>query len=143
MRVFILVGLVFLFTGCSKSQEQIEKENLEKQRLIEIKEKQDRLLKEKEEIKAIENKVRYDLKDGDSAKFRNIIGGCGEVNAKNSYGAYTGFSRFVINKDSERVVIESSDNSYIFAAVARTYCEKEYLAQYEWSDGGVGAAVDP
>lgn len=43
------------------------------------------------------------LKDADSAKFRNVrLGGgdekntvCGEVNAKNSYGAYGGFVSFM------------------------------------------------
>lgn len=47
-----------------------------------------------------EKAVRYQLKDGDSAKFRNerrcgasdII--TGEVNSKNSYGAYAGFEAF-------------------------------------------------
>lgn len=50
--------------------------------------------------------VLKDLKDPDSAQFRNIkvvIAGqtslvasivCGEVNAKNSFGAYTGFKKF-------------------------------------------------
>ncbi len=42
------------------------------------------------------------LKDAESAKFRNLKshGGalCGDVNSKNSYGAYTGFSRFIIIK---------------------------------------------
>ena len=47
--------------------------------------------------------VRSKLKDGDSAKFRGVFfsdGGsvpvsCGEVNAKNSFGGYGGFQRFV------------------------------------------------
>lgn len=43
--------------------------------------------------------VTKDFKDPDSAKFRNIrvVRGsvCGEVNAKNSYGGYVGYKRFV------------------------------------------------
>lgn len=45
------------------------------------------------------------LKDPDSAQFRNlrvVSGGaalCGEVNAKNSYGGYTGFKSFVADND--------------------------------------------
>lgn len=35
------------------------------------------------------------LKDGESAKFRNVNGECGEVNAKNGFGAYTGFKRYM------------------------------------------------
>lgn len=41
------------------------------------------------------------LKDSASAEFRNLrrVGDilCGEVNAKNSYGAFAGFSKFVID----------------------------------------------
>ena len=35
------------------------------------------------------------LKDPDSAQFRNQYGLCGEVNAKNAYGGYTGYMRFM------------------------------------------------
>jgi hypothetical protein len=35
------------------------------------------------------------LKDPDSARFRNQKSVCGEVNAKNSYGGYVGFRRFI------------------------------------------------
>ena len=42
--------------------------------------------------------VSNELKDPESAQFRNLrINGvdlCGEVNAKNSFGGYTGFKRF-------------------------------------------------
>lgn len=40
--------------------------------------------------------VKNGLKDSGSAKFRNQKGVCGEVNAKNSFGAYTGFKRYVV-----------------------------------------------
>ena len=48
--------------------------------------------------------VKAKLKDGDSAKFRRVYytmtpydipATCGEVNSKNSFGAYTGFQRFL------------------------------------------------
>jgi hypothetical protein len=48
--------------------------------------------------------LKRSLKDVDSAKFRDvflskdpkgIIWVCGEVNSKNSYGAYAGFERFI------------------------------------------------
>lgn len=35
------------------------------------------------------------LKDPESAQFRNQKGLCGEVNAKNSFGGYAGFKRFI------------------------------------------------
>ncbi len=43
--------------------------------------------------------VRAHLKDPDSADFRKIDGRCGIVNAKNSFGAYTGAHRFVVLSD--------------------------------------------
>lgn len=54
--------------------------------------------------------VVHDLKDPDSAKFRGIgiyksttgKGGvtvCGEVNAKNAFGAYVGYKRFMLFDD--------------------------------------------
>lgn len=47
--------------------------------------------------------VKLTLKDPDSAKFRNQSSSCGEVNAKNSFGAYTGFKRF-ISMDGNTVI---------------------------------------
>jgi len=48
----------------------------------------------------------YNLKDPDSAKFRNVVAirgvVCGEINAKNSMGGYVGFRRF-ISLDGEAV----------------------------------------
>jgi len=59
--------------------------------------------------------VRSKLKDGDSAKFRNVYfhrGSdgipmtCGEVNSKNSFGGYTGFQRFISAGKPELTFIE-------------------------------------
>ena len=66
--------------------------------------------------------VRYVLKDGESAQFRNLYrnpGGqvCGEVNSKNSFGAYTGFEGFMYEPAAETVILES-ENSPIY----RIYC---------------------
>ena len=43
--------------------------------------------------------VESQLKDPDSAKFQNLDGICGEVNAKNSFGAYGGFKKFIDTGD--------------------------------------------
>lgn len=58
----------------------------------------------KEQIEAVERAIREDLKDPDSAKFAGVaatrephsgmITVCGYVNAKNSYGSYTGKQLF-------------------------------------------------
>lgn len=50
--------------------------------------------------------VTKDIKDPSSAQFRNEILKqsdwlCGEINSKNSYGAYTGFKRFVVFDSSD------------------------------------------
>lgn len=55
------------------------------------------------QIAAVEAGVRDGLKDQQSAQFRGIKAGqnggsvtvCGEVNARNSYGGYAGFSPFI------------------------------------------------
>ncbi|WIX34939.1 hypothetical protein QO259_09975 [Salinicola sp. JS01] len=59
---------------------------------------------EKEAKKAVANQLR----DPDSAKFRNVVGGqgvnhsdtvCGEVNGKNGFGAYVGYRKFIYYPD--------------------------------------------
>ena len=51
--------------------------------------------------------VVANLKDPDSAEFRNQNGFCGEVNAKNGFGGYTGFKRYIAT-DKNLVVIEGA-----------------------------------
>lgn len=74
-----------------------------------------------------------ELKDQDSAKFRNIKFAkgdsdgswvmCGEYNAKNSYGGYAGFSRFM-----GMAFIEGKKTTYLVMTVkddlANVMCEK-------------------
>ena len=55
--------------------------------------------------------VKERLKDPESAqfrKFRKVSDGeiCGEVNAKNSYGGYTGFSAFIYFVKDDRAIID-------------------------------------
>ena len=55
-----------------------------------------------QEVSAIRSSMQKDLKDADSAKFKDVkvaaaedgVAMCGLVNARNSYGAYAGFSYF-------------------------------------------------
>ena len=66
--------------------------------------------KNKQLIEKAKEIAKYDLKDPDSAKFRNVrvvtkpaqrdetkinTNVCGELNAKNSYGAYIGYVKFM------------------------------------------------
>lgn len=67
-------------------------------------------LGEQKLIESAKQAAAYDLKDPSSAQFRNVrlvsySDGrvvCGEINAKNSYGAYVGFSAFMAT-DTEAV----------------------------------------
>lgn len=67
-------------------------------------------------IAAAQEAVKKGLKDPDSAKFQNLRitdydGGkvvCGEINAKNSYGGYVGYKRFVAGTSAAIVYDTSS-----------------------------------
>ena len=70
-----------------------------------------------ETIVAAKRAVRASLKNPDSAQFKGVyanyteafgVVACGQFNAKNGYGAYTGFKRFVSSGKS--VIIEGQDN---------------------------------
>jgi len=83
---------------------------------------------EEKTIRAAMDNVRYGMKDPDSAKFRNvrlqlhamtsdkIV--CGEVNGKNSYGAYVGFVKFIASPDSHYIQDTSSRSQIMDAANA-------------------------
>lgn len=81
---------------------------------------------EQEAIKHLSNV----LLDVDTAKFSNVKRGgnsawpvlCGSVNSKNSFGAYVGFNRFIINEKSGRVLAWESDGSNIDRAW-NTFCK--------------------
>jgi hypothetical protein len=59
----------------------------------------------------------YELKDPDSAQFRNMdvrdtgkdFAVCGEINAKNSYGGYVGYRQFYVLLGAKSVVIKRGD----------------------------------
>lgn len=70
-----------------------------------------------ETIVAAQRAVRAELKDPDSAEFKDVsanytekfgIVACGLVNARNELGGYTGFRRFV--SSGESVILEGRDN---------------------------------
>nr|WP_214289020.1 hypothetical protein [Acinetobacter pittii] len=117
-----------ILVGCGKSAEDIAKEKQAQEQALKIKQEQERKIKEQAELKKVEDAVRYYLKDGDSAKFRNVIKNCGEVNAKNSWGAYAGFTRFIVQSDKD-VVFEDPDNAY-FDFMVKMTCHKDYLAKF-------------
>ena len=70
--------------------------------------------KQKAQIEVAMQKVKDGLLDSDSAKFKNQKGNCGEVNAKNRMGGYTGFARYIYFPEDKTVIIESSAKDSIF-----------------------------
>lgn len=72
-------------------------------------------------------KVRYQLNDGDSAKFREVRASahfpgviCGEVNAKNGYGAYVGYKLFYLYQDIAS--IESVEDTETYYDIYHEVC---------------------
>ena len=63
-----------------------------------------------ESVNFIEEKVRRNLFDPEAAKFRNIKGNCGEINAKNKMGGYTGYRRFIYDPKFDTVSIEDEND---------------------------------
>lgn len=70
-----------------------------------------------ETIVAAKRAVRESLKDPNSAEFKDVyanyteefdVVACGKVNAKNDFGGYTGFKRFV--SSGQRLILEGRDN---------------------------------
>jgi len=69
---------------------------------------------------AAEANLKALLKDADAAKLRNIFlsrieGGnlllCGQVNSKNTFGAYTGFRRFIASPNSDAPTLVEGETS--------------------------------
>lgn len=58
--------------------------------------------------------VKSQLFDPDSAKFQNQKGNCGEVNSKNKFGGYVGYSRYVFLASDNMVAIESNSSDSIW-----------------------------
>jgi hypothetical protein len=76
------------------------------------------------DIAHAQNMIKEMLKDPESARFRRIYGAqgnvekiaiCGEVNAKNSYGGYTGYKPFMVFEDGDQGFIwDSNADGYSF-----------------------------
>lgn len=116
--------LVLSAYGCATTTGEIEHPATSKAAKPELPKKPaERLpITEKRAAEAKEG-AKSGLKDPDSAKFRNLYevagmkddGGnhavCGEVNAKNSYGGYVGYRRFM-QLASGRTVVESTSDPF-------------------------------
>lgn len=70
------------------------------------------------DIAHAQNIIKEMLKDPESARFRRVYGAqgdvekiaiCGEFNAKNSYGGYTGYKPFMVFEDGDRGFVWDSN----------------------------------
>ena len=91
MKKIILMAVLVGLVGCGKKEPTEAELNSFRE------------LKAQESVKAL-------LKDPSSAEFRNMNGMCGEVNSKNSFGAYTGFVRFIGTPD---ITVIEGENSQV------------------------------
>ncbi len=83
-----------------------------------------------EQIEFAKERAGYDLKDPSSAQFRDLytisrgMGDdiiCGEINAKNSYGAYVGFRKFYVRSDGDLLI---SDPRSGLGSLPAATCDK-------------------
>lgn len=108
LALFVLImGITLSFTGCGQSEAEKARDTAE---MTEI--KSQRLAREW---------VQANLKDGSSAEFRNQKRFCGEVNAKNGFGAYMGFKRFLA-VSSTSIVTEDMMKPGEFDKAWQIYC---------------------
>ncbi|MNN54682.1 hypothetical protein D3C81_1695120 [compost metagenome] len=80
-KIWLALGLVVLFGCGEQSPEQ--------------KAASDAAMKEIRLQRMAREFVSGSVKDPSSAEFRNQVGPCGEVNSKNSFGAFSGYQRFI------------------------------------------------
>jgi len=76
--------------------------------------------------------VTRDFKDPEGARYRNLgvyrsldksLALCGEVNAKNSYGAYVGYKQFYA--DDKNGTIKEEGDDLLFSTLGKAYCDKK------------------
>jgi hypothetical protein len=80
---------------------------------------------------AAKKAISYSLVDPDSAKFREVfvapnqVAICGEVNAKNSFGGYVGFRKFMYSPTKQGI---DGDGSYFVEARWEDRCIRGIIA---------------
>lgn len=76
-----------------------------------------------------ENQVREILRDGKSAQFRNQFvskqgAPCGEVNAKNVFGGYDGFKRYIAAGKGNTMIDGENVNPAVFEKLWQQFCQR-------------------
>lgn len=92
VTIVVIVGFVAM---CSNHEKKTASTSSSAASSVAAKKKNDDEMTEIKMQRLVRGFVTASLKDPDSAQFRNQKGGCGEVNAKNSFGGYSGFKRFI------------------------------------------------
>lgn len=100
---WIVAAIVLCNTGCGPSEKQ-------------LREQEERKAKEAEaaKIESLKAKVLDLLSDPASAQFRRVKlldgekGLCGELNAKNKLGGYTGFTAFAVDSKGRAMVLRTT-----------------------------------
>lgn len=135
--ICVMIGVVLKSNSDRKAREEALAQQTQQhnQKMAQIEaENQARLAQEardkaqKEQAKLNEEKSKADLSiaiasaavksqlfDPDSAKFQNQKGNCGEVNSKNKFGGYVGYSRYVFLASDNMVAIESNSSDSIWS----------------------------
>ena len=125
IKLFALLSIAIALTGCV-SPYRARQNRIDNIRTLSLELAREytsemRLFLEKngqeKTITAAQDSIKATLKDPDSAKFQNIRiadydGGkvvCGEINAKNSYGGYVGYKRFVAGISGSTIFDTSSE----------------------------------
>ncbi|MFW1764828.1 hypothetical protein [Acinetobacter bereziniae] len=81
----------------------------------------------KKQITKIEDKIKSEAFDPSTVLFRNQKGICGEVNAKNRFGGYIGFKRYIYDAKLDFVRIEGDAIGYTSPLAMNVYWEKECI----------------
>ena len=80
-----------------------------------------------------QQQIKQNAKDPDSVQFRSEqihektdegAVACGEYNAKNSFGAYVGFKKFVVTEKDQSIFIENGSNAKVFVKKWNKHCVK-------------------
>ncbi|MEV4848000.1 hypothetical protein [Acinetobacter lwoffii] len=124
-----------------KAKKSLEAQRIQTEKARALKAEQDKLNSQKQAkefeqaqqaraqagIKKIEDKIKAEAFDAASTQFRNQKGNCGEVNAKNRYGGYVGFKRYIYNPQTDYVRIEGEASGYtpslVIDALWKIECE--------------------
>lgn len=75
------------------------------------------------------------MKDPESARFKGVHSEgeyvCGLINAKNSFGAYSGFQRFIVDTGSNTVELDRGELAQRFSMKFATRCPQSSLEDFE------------